>query len=100
MRIIAVNINKTLASGVSAFNATERAWKLNERKFLQFLPEFVIGVASGKAKEHFRLVSVNSDIEPKRLKFSLKPCLPHEISEIEAFVKNKNLKYFVVKYKW
>ena len=100
MKLIAVNINKALAKKASAFDATKRAWKLNEVKFRKNLPDFVIGVASGIIKGYYKFEDVNTDIEPKRVKFTLTNCDKNEISRIDTFTSERNLKYFVIKHKW
>lgn len=99
MNLIAVNISKVLVKK-GALAATERAWKLNETKFREVLPEFVIGVASGKICAYYRLQNVNPDKEPGRLKFSLMNCDKNEVERIDKFTNGKNLKYFVTKLNW
>lgn len=100
MKILAVNIHNQLTKGLGELASTERAWKLDEKKFKENLPDFVIGVASGKIKGHYRLQDVFPDIEPNRLKFSLVDCDVTEKSLIDSFTKDKNLKYFVTKLNW
>lgn len=99
MNLLAVNISKEL-SKKGAIDATERAWKLNENNFRENLPEFVIGVASGKIHGHYKFQNVHLDVESNRLKFSLIECDVTEKSLIDSFTKDKNLKYFVTKKKW
>jgi fructose/tagatose bisphosphate aldolase len=100
MEIIAVNINKALASRASALNATKEAWKINQLKFINKNVKFVIGVASGQIHGYYKLKTVRSAGLPNRVKFLLKKCSGKEISKIDAFTKGKNLKYFVTKYNW
>lgn len=100
MKILAVNINKQLASRLKVLPATERAWKLDETKFRKNLPDFVIGVANGKIQGYFRLQAVFKDILPNRLRFSLINCNKNEIALIDSFTKDKNLRYFVTKLVW
>lgn len=99
MKIIAVNIRKELLKK-GAFAATESAWRLNENKFRENLPEFVIGVASGKIEGHYRLLDASIDVISNRLNFSLSECDKREIEMIDHFTNGKNLKYFVIKQKW
>ena len=99
MKIIAVNIHKTYVKK-GAKKATEEAWNLNEEKFKENLPEFVIGVASGKIHGYFKFLNVFRDTKSKRLKFSLIDCSSPEIDKIDQFTNGKNLKYFVIKHKW
>lgn len=100
MKITAVNISKTFASGLEALNASEKAWKLNENKFKKDLPKYIIGVASGKVLGYFTLKKVSPEGTNKRVKFSLKKCSIKDTSLIDAFIKGKNLKYFVIKNIW
>jgi len=100
MKLIAVNIHKGLSKKVCPFNATKRAWKLNESKFRKKFPDFVIGVASGEIKGFYRLVDVSTDSEPKRVKFNLKDCDDPEKANIISFINGRNLRYFVIKQKW
>jgi len=100
MKILAVNIHNQLAKGLGVLASTERAWKLDEKKFKENLPNFVIGVASGKIRAYYRLQDVFPDIEPNRLRFSLIDCDKNEISMIDRFTMDKNLSYFVTKQVW
>lgn len=101
MKILAVNIHNQLAKGLSVLASTERAWLLDKNKFEKNLPDFVIGVANGVIKGYFRLLGVSIDkIEPNRLKFTLTACNKVEIARIDDFIKDKNLRYFVIKQKW
>jgi hypothetical protein len=100
MKITAVNISKTFASGLTALNASEKAWKLNEHKLKKDLPKYVIGVASGKVLGYFTLKKVSPDGSSKRVKFLLKKCSTKDTVIIDAFIKGKNLKYFVIKNNW
>jgi hypothetical protein len=100
MKILAVNIHNQLAKGLDFLASTERAWLLDENKFRENLPDFVIGVASGVIKGYFRLQDVFPDIEPNRLRFSSVDCDKNEIDSIDNFTKDKNLRYFVIKQKW
>lgn len=101
MRILAVNIHNQLANGLSVLASTERAWLLDKNKFEKNLPDFVIGVANGVIKGYFRLLGVSIDkIEPNRLQFTLIACNNVEIASIDNFIKDKNLRYFVIKQKW
>lgn len=101
MKILAVNIHNQLAKKLSVLAATERAWLLDENKFRENLPDFVIGVAKGVIHGHFRLLDVDIDtIDPKRLKFTLTACDKNEINSIANFTKDKNLRYFVTKQSW
>ena len=99
MNILAVNISKQVAK-MQPFDATQEAWKLNEKKFRANLPEFVIGVAAGEIKGYYKLQNVIYDNNNERLKFTLVECNETEISLIYGFIKDKNLKYFVTKKKW
>ncbi len=99
MKIIAVNIHNELPKK-GALAATESAWKLNESKFRDNLPDFVIGVASGIIHGHYKFQNVYLDDELKRLKFSIIECNEKEIIRINNFINGKNLKYFVIKQKW
>ena len=101
MKILAVNIHNQHNKKLSVLAATERAWMLDENKFKENLPDFVIGVANGVIKGYFRLLGVSIDIiEPNRLKFTLTACNKNEIESIDNFTKGKNLRYFVIKQKW
>jgi len=99
MKIIAVNIRKTHEKK-GPKKATEEAWKLNEDKFRENRPEFVIGVASGKIHGYYKFQNFLPDIKSKRLIFSLTECDSLEIDKIDSFTNGKNLKYFVIKHKW
>lgn len=99
MNILAVNISKQVAK-MMPLDATQEAWKLNEKKFKENLPEFVIGVAAGAIKGYYKLNNVTRDNDNIRLKFTLIECNETEISMIYSFIKDKNLKYFVTKMKW
>lgn len=59
MKIIAVNINKGLASGASPLVATERAWKLNINTCSGY--DYVIGISGGVIKGWFKLNGVHFD---------------------------------------
>ncbi len=101
MKIIAVNINKALAAGTSPFDATKRAWIINEKKFRADIPKYVIGVSRGDIKGFYELEAVNKDVEPRRLKFTLKEIKETTITNsIKRFTSGKKLKHFVVKYNW
>jgi hypothetical protein len=99
MKILAVNISKQISKKDSK-RATEEAWKLNEKKFKKNLPEFVIGVASGKILSYYKFLAESHDEETNRVIFSLSECDKNDKAKIESFTKDKNLKYFVLKQKW
>jgi hypothetical protein len=101
MKILAVNIHNQLDNDLSVLDATKRAWLLDENKFDKNLPDFVIGVANGVIKGHFRFIGWSKDkIEPNRLEFTLEYCTDAEKVSIDNFTKDKNLKYFVTKQRW
>ncbi|MFA6924424.1 MAG: hypothetical protein WC223_09250 [Bacteroidales bacterium] len=98
MKIIAVNISKTIKDSKDPLNATRRAWKLKLESCLDC--DFVIGVANGKIIEVYRFIDVCNDLIQKgRVAFCLQQATPIESFVIRfAFdVKKINIKNFVVK---
>jgi hypothetical protein len=70
MKIIAVNITKTLASGLSVLSSTERAWVLNISNCSK--RNYVIGIKNGKIEGFFKKTGEHPDsIDPKRVAFIL-----------------------------
>lgn len=90
--IIAVNIRRALASGLSVINSTSRAWALSLQRCQQ--EDYVIGVVNGQIQGYFRLINVNPDQQfPNRVRFFLQPCNQAEINTINnhIIITNANL---------
>jgi hypothetical protein len=88
--IIAVNINRALASGLSIQNATERAWALSIDNCKKH--EYVIGVVSGAVVGYFKLNNVIQDSQlPNRVKFDLIPCTGTDIQLIDDYISSNNI---------
>ena len=97
MKIIAVNITKTLASGLSVQLSTEREWKINLVKCSKY--DYVIGISRGKIEGLFKKTGENIiPLKPNRVKFDLIELDPTCI--INCFNNNSSigLKGFVAKY--
>lgn len=88
--IIAVNIRQTLKPGISALQATERAWSL---KLNNCRPHgFVIGVINGSIIGYFRLLNVFIDSqEPTKVAFDLQECTPQEVQLINNHISTYNV---------
>jgi len=101
MKIIAVNIGKSLSKGNTVINSTRRAWKLDLEKANGF--DKVISIDHGIITGYFNLApnGVRQDSrEPNRVYFNLTPCTSAEKLAIDSFIKvNRiNLSGFVTKY--
>lgn len=99
MKIIAVNINKALASNPrpTILDATKRAWKLNINRCKDY--DYVIGVGNGHIQGFFRKTGEHIDlIEPPRVEFDLTPCNSQEENKIRDYCVNKNLRGITTKY--
>lgn len=97
MKIIAVNITKTLASGLSVQLSTEKEWKINLTKCSKY--DYVIGVSRGKIEGLFKKINQNIILtKSNRVEFNLveldATCI------INCFNANTSigLKGFVTKY--
>jgi len=99
MKIIAVNINKALASGASALVATERAWKLNINTCSGF--DYVIGISGGKIHGWFNLNGVSVDHrEPPRVKFDITDCSSTDVSRINNYIRSRGIQLSKIRTKY
>jgi len=99
MKIIAVNINKALASGASALVATERAWKLNINTCSGF--DYVIGISGGVIRGWYNLNGVHVDHrEPPRVKFDLTDCNPSEAMRIDNYINTMGIQLSKIRTKY
>ena len=97
MKIIAVNVKDNIKNMSTVKQATQRAWKLNINKAKQ--QEYVVGVVLGVVKGHFKIEGASYDEQEKgRVAFELKECSLDEISSIDKFINDVNLKGIVTKY--
>ena len=99
MKIIAVNINKALASNPrpTILDATKRAWKLNINRCKDY--DYVIGVVNGHIVGSFSKTTEHQDsIQPNRVEFNLIPCNPQDDNLIRNYCNNKNLRGITTKY--
>jgi hypothetical protein len=97
MKIIAVNINRTIGIAPTIFAATSRAWILDPSRASRY--QYVIAVHKGEMRDCFCLQAVNADrIEPNRVAFRLTNCTLNERRNIELAIRNENLSRFVTKY--
>jgi hypothetical protein len=97
MKIIAVNIYKQLAAGLTPLDATRRAWKLDIKKASRC--DYVIGFSKDSVVEYFIIDRVMPDtINPNRVAFKLTPCTPAQKSSISRHISGVTFKYFVTKY--
>jgi hypothetical protein len=99
MKIIAVNINKALASGASELVATERAWKLNLNNCSGF--DYVIGISGGVIRGWYNLNGVHVDyLEPPRLKFDLTDCDPSDAKKIDNYINKMGIQLSKIRTKY
>ena len=99
MKIIAVNINKALASGASALIATERAWKLNMKICGVF--DYVIGISGGAIHGWYNLNGVSIDhLEPPRVKFDITDCSPSEVLRINNYIQSRGIQLSKIRTKY
>jgi hypothetical protein len=99
MKIIAVNISKTLLVEKSCFEATQNSWRLNLNSCKKF--DYVIGVSKGYIECHYKLKDVHQDkVDFNRVDFDLVRCTSEEEKSINEFIKLKGIKLsrFVTKY--
>jgi hypothetical protein len=101
MKIIAVNINKALASNPkpTVLDATKRAWKLKINRCKDY--DYVIGVVNGVIIECFDKPKNGQhydSIQPNRVEFDLTPCNIHDDNLIRNYCNNKNLRGITTKY--
>jgi len=88
--IIAVNISKALAKGLTVPAATERAWALNRSNCKK--REYVIGVVNGLIKGYFKLDDVKPDAQfPNRVKFYIKLCSNEAEQFIGNYIRDNNI---------
>ncbi len=86
--IIAVNISKTLKSGLTVQQATERAWSLSIERCRTH--DYVLGIVKGGIMGCFLLKNVFPDpILPNRVAFELEPCEAYEVENVRKIIEFK-----------